>query len=745
MSDDPALRTLFGAAFEAAIPTQPSSPTDYDSFLWRIKQASAVLPRKGPAARRAPPWDNNVVRIWDARLQRSQNPTRASTDALLNAVDSAVVADATAQVESYVTLLARHPWLAWKHVFLLARKEHDSGSFNTAAAFTHHFAGIMCPPQLPDLPPLLPLPPPQPPPKAFPTGPFTTEEFELAVSKMANHKAPGCDLLQIEVFRCPHVCAAAVPIVNHIFDNSSLGIESVPQLLLDAFLTPIYKKKGDKDDVKNYRPVVLLSQLLKILDRMVLLRMRDSVDATVLLYQTAYRERRGCMQHILALHHLLCRSRKAHDHPLYVLFVDFSRAFDSVSRARLADVLRYYSVPESVITYILCTLEHQRLFARGSDTTSGVPITPTAGVMQGDTLAPYLFDLCIDYILRQLPYDAGCVCSDPMPIRVRGQAPIDGTLRVPALAYADDIATLSNTSSNCQRLLSALESAAASIGLSINMGPGKTEVLIVGDREPGWSLPHLSTGAAIPEVDHYKYLGWNCTAAGDWESDFAVRRRNAWFVLRTYNEIWKSVVPNDTKRRLFYVLVIPVLTYAASTYPPSLYCRRKLHTVCNSMLRYALDTRIMWDPDEARAHIHTAELYDSYPTLPTVLSYQLLNTWGHWVRDVELRDMEHAVVDVLSTQLTLRNHRSGTRHNPAHTLEILTRLDADDSYALCIDRDAWRRHVFHCALDVEMQMYDSWILPRRIHGLLGPVGHSRVLEHRRSALTRWLHDRRVFD
>ena len=163
------------------------------------------------------------------------------------------------------------------------------------------------------------------------------------------------------------------------------------------------------------------------------------------------------------------------------------------------------------------------------------------------------------------------------------------------------------------------------------------------------------------------------------------------------------------------------------------------------MLRYALDTRIMWDPDEARAHIHTAELYDSYPTLPTVLSYQLLNTWGHWVRDVELRDMEHAVVDVLSTQLTLRNHRSGTRHNPARTLEILTRLDAEDSYALCMDRDAWRRHVFHCALDVEMQMYDSWILPRRIHGLLGPVGHSRVLEHRRSALTRWLHDRRVFD
>ena len=170
-----------------------------------------------------------------------------------------------------------------------------------------------------------------------------------------------------------------------------------------------------------------------------------------------------------------------------------------------------------------------------------------------------------------------------------------------------------------------------------------------------------------------------------------------------------------------------------------------MHTVSNSMLRYALNTKIFFELTEANAHIHTAELYESLPTLPAILSYQYLNTWGHWVRDVELRQIQHPVVNVLSATFTLRNHRSGTRHNPATKLNTLSQLPAEDSYALCLNRDAWRSHVFSCTLDVEMQMYNSWILPRRIHGVLGPIGHSRVLGERRSALARWLAARRVFD
>ena len=85
----------------------------------------------------------------------------------------------------------------------------------------------------------------------------------------------------------------------------------------------------------------------------------------------------------------------------------------------------------------------------------------------------------------------------------------------------------------------------------------------------------------------YKYLGWMCTADG-WIPDFTKRTKSAWFVLRSYQKVWKSAVSDTQKRKLFYALVIPVLTYASFTYPNTLTVRRTLHTTCNAMLRYAL-------------------------------------------------------------------------------------------------------------------------------------------------------------
>ena len=358
----------------------------------------------------------------------------------------------------------------------------------------------------------------------------------------------------------------------------------------------------------------------------------------------------------------------------------------------------------------------------------------------GDTLAPYLFDLVIDYVLRHLPYAVGAQCSAPS--QRHGH---DTTLRLPCLAYADDIALLSNRADHCQLLLRHLERAAHEFGLRINMGAGKTEVMITGDREDGWSLPRLSTGQVVPEVLTYKYLGWHCRADGDWEADFAVRRRNAWFILNSYEAIWTSTQPNYQKQRLFYALVITVLTYAAFTYPTTLHCRRLMHTACNALLRRALNTKIHWAPEDEALHTHTAELYHKLPTVPTIITFQLLSAWGHWVRDTELRMVAHCVVNVLSTSHPTRNHRSGTRHMPSKSLDLLLGMNMDESYFLCQDRTRWRAKCFDVALQVERNMYDSWILPRRIHGVLGAAEHSRTLENRRVALSRWLEDRRDFD
>ena len=84
-----------------------------------------------------------------------------------------------------------------------------------------------------------------------------------------------------------------------------------------------------------------------------------------------------------------------------------------------------------------------------------------AGVLQGDTLAPYLFITCLDYVLR----------TSIDKIRENGFELTKKSRRYPAKTdadYADDIAILANTPNQAETLLHSLERAAAGIGLHVN-------------------------------------------------------------------------------------------------------------------------------------------------------------------------------------------------------------------------------------------------------------------------------------
>ena len=87
-----------------------------------------------------------------------------------------------------------------------------------------------------------------------------------------------------------------------------------------------------------------------------------------------------------------------------------------------------------------------------------------AGILQGDTLAPYLFIICLDYVLR----------TSIDKIKENGfELTKKRSRRYPATTitdadYADDIAILANTPDQAETLLHSFERAAASIGLHVN-------------------------------------------------------------------------------------------------------------------------------------------------------------------------------------------------------------------------------------------------------------------------------------
>ena len=145
-----------------------------------------------------------------------------------------------------------------------------------------------------------------------------------------------------------------------------------------------------------------------------------------------------------------------------LLFVDFSKAFDSIHRGKMEQIQLAYGLPKENVTAITILYKNTKVKECSDGHTEYFDIV--AGVLQGDTLAPYLFIICLDYVLR----------TSIDKIRENGfELTKKRSRRYPAKTiteadYADDIVILANTHNQAETLLHSLERAATGIGFHVN-------------------------------------------------------------------------------------------------------------------------------------------------------------------------------------------------------------------------------------------------------------------------------------
>ena len=142
----------------------------------------------------------------------------------------------------------------------------------------------------------------------------------------------------------------------------------------------------------------MLSIPSKVFNRVILNRMKDAVDTQLRDQQAGFRKERSCTDQIATLRIILEQSLEWNS-PIYVNFIDYEKAFDSVDRETLWKLLRHYGVPEKVTNIIknsyegmICKVVH------GQHLTDAFQVR--TGVRQGCLLSPILFLLAIDWVLK---------------------------------------------------------------------------------------------------------------------------------------------------------------------------------------------------------------------------------------------------------------------------------------------------------------------------------------------------------
>ena len=292
-----------------------------------------------------------------------------------------------------------------------------------------------------------------------------------------------------------------------------------------------------------------------------------------------------------------------------------------------------------------------------------------AGVLQGDTLAPYLFIICLDYVLRK----------SIDKIRENGfELTKKRSRRYPAKTitdadYADDIAILANTPNQAETLLHSLERAAAGIGLHVNAH--KTEYMCY--NQTG----NISTldGPSLKLVDKFTYLGSSVSSA---EKDIDTRLTKAWTAINRLSIIWKSDRTDKMKRSFFQKAVVSILLYGCSTWTLTKRLEKKLDGNYTRTLRAILNNSWWQQPTRH-------QLYGHLPPITKTIQVRRTRHAGHcW------RSRNELISDVLLWTPTYGRAKAG---RPARTyIQQLcedTGCSPEDLPEAMNDWEKWRERV----------------------------------------------------
>lgn len=365
--------------------------------------------------------------------------------------------------------------------------------------------------------------------------PVTEQELRSIVNSFSSKNSR--DHVGFSMKLIKDVFPAIVKPFMHI-SNISFQTGIFPDEMKIAKIIPLYKS-GDKSKFNNYRPVSLLPQLSKVLEKAFEKRLVQFLDSHKVLneYQFGFRKARSTE---MALLQLIEEATNALDNKQFALgvFIDLRKAFDTINHNILLCKLDHVGVRGIANQWLYSYLHNRKQFVELEEQTSSRR-TVLHGVPQGSILGPILFLIYINDIIN-----------------------VSNVLRF--VLFADDTNIFksgTDLKQLCQEVsieLQKLHQWFNSNKLSLNVE--KTNFMVFGNRSQANCVVKINEHS-LQQVNSTKFLGVDIDERIKW-TNYIDKVANK--VSRSLSILYKAkyCITESALLTLYSALVLPYLTYA---------------------------------------------------------------------------------------------------------------------------------------------------------------------------------------